>query len=103
MERFSLLVVLAALVAAAATSSWHRPVDAAIVGGLKVGFYDRTCPLAERTVREIVNTDMNNDPSIPAGLIRIFFHDCFVTVRVVRARRRPKRAAALLAKYHALA
>ncbi|GJM84902.1 hypothetical protein PR202_ga00615 [Eleusine coracana subsp. coracana] len=80
MARFSLLVLAALIIAAAASSSWHRSaVEAAIVDGLlQVGFYDRTCPEAESTIREIVNTDKNNDPTIPAGLIRIFFHDCFV-------------------------
>jgi hypothetical protein len=81
MARVSLLVV-AALIVAAAWPPRHRvAVDAEIVGGLQVGFYDRTCPDAESTVREIVNSDTNNDPTIPAGLIRIFFHDCFVKVR----------------------
>jgi hypothetical protein len=81
MARLS-LVVVAAVIVAAAWSSRHRvAVDAEIVGGLRVGFYDQTCPDAESTVREIVNSDTNNDPTIPAGLIRIFFHDCFVKVR----------------------
>ncbi|KAL6640195.1 hypothetical protein ACP70R_022044 [Stipagrostis hirtigluma subsp. patula] len=75
MPRF-LLVFLAALTTVA--SSWHAAVDAKVVDGLRVGFYDRTCPEAESTVREIVNTDTHNDATIPAGIIRIFFHDCFV-------------------------
>lgn len=82
MARFSLVVLAALIAAASSPSCWHRvTVDAAIVDGLRVGFYDRTCPEAESTIREIVNTDRNNDPTIPAGLIRVFFHDCFVKVR----------------------
>ncbi|KAL6899885.1 hypothetical protein ACP4OV_006543 [Aristida adscensionis] len=74
MTPFSL--VLVAVVTTVAW--WHAVADAKVVDGLRVGFYDKTCPEAESTVRDIVNTDMNNDPTIPAGLIRIFFHDCFV-------------------------
>ncbi|CAN6238029.1 unnamed protein product [Urochloa humidicola] len=73
--RFSLLF-LAVLIAAA--PSWRVAVDAALVDGLQVGFYDRTCPDAESTVRDIVRTDLSNDPTLAAGIIRIFFHDCFV-------------------------
>ncbi|CAN6272538.1 unnamed protein product [Urochloa humidicola] len=78
-RRFSLLF-LTVLVTAA--SSWRVAVDAAIVDGLQVGFYDWTCPDAESTVRDIVRTDLTNDPTLAAGIIRIFFHDCFVKVRV---------------------
>ncbi|XP_062224539.1 peroxidase 5-like [Phragmites australis] len=76
MPRFSLVLVV--VLTAAAASSCHAAVDAKIVDGLRVGFYNQTCPDAESTVRDIVNADMTNDPTIAAGIIRIFFHDCFV-------------------------
>lgn len=77
MPRLSLLL-LAVLAAAAAFR--RTTVDARIVDGLRVAYYDRTCPEAENAVRDIVSADMNNDPTIAAGIIRIFFHDCFVKV-----------------------
>ncbi|OEL34788.1 Peroxidase 5 [Dichanthelium oligosanthes] len=70
------LVFLAVFIAGA--SSWHVVVDAEIIDGLQLGFYDKTCPDAESTVGDIVRTDLTNDPTLAAGIIRIFFHDCFV-------------------------
>ncbi|KAF2561286.1 hypothetical protein F2Q70_00014339 [Brassica cretica] len=46
--------------------------------GLKVGFYDKTCPKAEAIVKKSVSDAMKNDPTIGAPLLRMFFHDCFV-------------------------
>ena len=39
-----------------------------------------TCYRAEKIVRAIVEQEVNRDPGIGAGLIRLFFHDCFVQV-----------------------
>ncbi|ESQ41488.1 hypothetical protein EUTSA_v10014085mg [Eutrema salsugineum] len=46
--------------------------------GLKVGFYDNTCPKAELIVMKSVSDVMKKDPTIGAPLLRMFFHDCFV-------------------------
>ncbi|XP_072984366.1 peroxidase 5-like [Typha latifolia] len=46
--------------------------------GLRVGFYDSTCPGAEDVVRQIVTMQYKMDPTIAAGLLRLHFHDCFV-------------------------
>ncbi|GJN28800.1 hypothetical protein PR202_gb16967 [Eleusine coracana subsp. coracana] len=54
-------------------------VDAVIVDGLQVGFYSRTCPEAENVVRDVVNSEVAANRSIAPGLIRLFFHDCFIT------------------------
>lgn len=46
--------------------------------GLRVGFYNAKCPQAESIVRQVTRSFFQADKSIPAGLLRMFFHDCFV-------------------------
>ncbi|BBN19312.1 peroxidase [Marchantia polymorpha subsp. ruderalis] len=48
------------------------------VRGLRVNYYQRSCPRAEQIIRTAVQNGFNSDPTIPAGLIRMLFHDCFV-------------------------
>jgi len=48
---------------------------------LKAHFYRRSCPAAEAVVRDIVVARVAADPAaLPAKLLRLFFHDCFVRV-----------------------
>lgn len=47
---------------------------------LLLGFYNRTCPLAESIVRAKVKEDVGFERQNSAVLIRIHFHDCFVEV-----------------------
>ncbi|XP_010420175.1 PREDICTED: peroxidase 56-like [Camelina sativa] len=46
--------------------------------GLKVGFYDMSCPKAELIVKKSVFEAMKKDLTLGAPLLRMFFHDCFV-------------------------
>lgn len=61
---------------------WVVYCSAALVAAspLKFGFYRRTCPLAETIVRDAVKNALAADPGVPAALIRLHFHDCFVRV-----------------------
>lgn len=47
---------------------------------LRVGFYNNICPGTETIVRQVVENRFSRDQSITPALLRLFFHDCFVTV-----------------------
>ncbi|CAM0949103.1 unnamed protein product [Alopecurus aequalis] len=46
---------------------------------LQYNFYSSSCPSAEETIKSKVNYLINGNPSVAAALIRLLFHDCFVT------------------------
>ncbi|OMO85975.1 Plant peroxidase [Corchorus capsularis] len=45
---------------------------------LDVDYYDRTCPNAEKIILETVRNASMHDPKVPARILRMFFHDCFI-------------------------
>lgn len=47
---------------------------------LDIHYYDETCPQAEDIIYRTVQTASNKDPKVPARLLRMFFHDCFIRV-----------------------
>lgn len=49
-------------------------------GGLQVGYYDTSCPIAESIVQIAVAGYHLTDPFYAAGILRMHFHDCWVRV-----------------------
>ncbi|XP_076957740.1 peroxidase 43-like [Bidens hawaiensis] len=45
---------------------------------LKIGFYSQVCPNAESVVTDIVRDAARSERRVPAFLLRLHFHDCFV-------------------------
>ncbi|TVU19469.1 hypothetical protein EJB05_35619, partial [Eragrostis curvula] len=77
---FSILGLLLAahcaiLLALAGTAHGHPPVSGS---SLSSTFYDESCPSAYNIVRRVIQNARVTDPRIPASLIRLHFHDCFV-------------------------
>ncbi|KAI3929060.1 hypothetical protein MKW92_016880 [Papaver armeniacum] len=46
--------------------------------GLKLGFYQKTCPNAESIIYKTTASYVSFNPTLPAALLRMHFHDCFV-------------------------
>lgn len=51
-----------------------------ISNALNANYYHETCPKAESTITKAVRKAMNNDRTVPAALLRMHFHDCFIRV-----------------------
>ncbi|KAH1233769.1 Peroxidase 66 [Glycine soja] len=45
---------------------------------LDAHYYDKTCPQAEKIISDTVLRASTFDPKVPARILRIFFHDCFI-------------------------
>lgn len=50
------------------------------VKALSSHYYDQSCPQADHIVTNAVKKAMSNDKTVPAALLRMHFHDCFVRV-----------------------
>ncbi|KAJ0570242.1 putative peroxidase [Helianthus annuus] len=48
------------------------------IDALNTNYYDHTCPNVESTITSVVKKAMMNDPTVPAALLRMHFHDCFI-------------------------
>ncbi|PSS19851.1 Peroxidase [Actinidia chinensis var. chinensis] len=49
-----------------------------LVNTLSTNYYDQTCPKAESVITSVVKKAMSNDKTVPAALLRMHFHDCFI-------------------------
>ncbi|XP_021681475.2 peroxidase 3 [Hevea brasiliensis] len=47
-------------------------------GGLRKQFYKKSCPQAKDIVRSVTWSHVSSNPILPAKLLRMHFHDCFV-------------------------
>ncbi|BAU02421.1 hypothetical protein LR48_Vigan10g081900 [Vigna angularis] len=45
---------------------------------LDAHYYDKTCPQAENIISDTVLSASKFDPKVPARILRMFFHDCFI-------------------------
>ncbi|KAL4282656.1 hypothetical protein GQ457_16G012830 [Hibiscus cannabinus] len=55
------------------------------VRALSSNYYDHTCPHLESTVASAVKKAISNDKTVPAALLRMHFHDCFIRIRRTRS------------------
>ncbi|KAJ7550096.1 hypothetical protein O6H91_07G093200 [Diphasiastrum complanatum] len=69
----SLMLLLVIPIANADSDDLPTPV-----AGLSYGFYKKSCPKAENNVKRIMKPFLKSNVSQAAGVIRLFFHDCFV-------------------------
>jgi peroxidase len=77
-----LLVAISAVCGAALSSATVTVNEPDIANGLSWRFYDASCPYVEDIVSWHVTEALRRDIGIAAGLIRIFFHDCFPQVTI---------------------
>jgi len=68
------------LLASTGAALGHRPSGGGGGAALSSTFYDASCPSAYDVVRRVIQDARVSDARIPASLIRLHFHDCFVTV-----------------------
>ncbi|XP_042487649.1 peroxidase 64 [Macadamia integrifolia] len=46
--------------------------------GLSLNYYEKTCPGFESAITDVVKKAAANDKTVPAALLRMHFHDCFI-------------------------
>lgn len=49
---------------------------------LSTNFYDKTCPNLQTIVKKAMQQAINGEARLGASILRLFFHDCFMNVRL---------------------
>ncbi|XP_048444433.1 peroxidase 64 isoform X2 [Pyrus x bretschneideri] len=49
-----------------------------VTNALSLNYYDKSCPNVEQIVSNAVKKGKANDRTVPAALLRMHFHDCFI-------------------------
>jgi len=49
---------------------------------LSLNYYEKTCPDAEFIIAKAVKEAFEKDKTVPAAVLRMHFHDCFIRVIV---------------------
>lgn len=55
------------------------------LNALSSNYYEKTCPNVDSVVTNAVENAMMRDKTVPAALLRMHFHDCFIRVRIKTA------------------
>ena len=71
-------MVLLLIVVSICIGSGSGRADALTV--LSKDYYKQTCPSAETVIRDTIRNATQFDPKIPARILRMHFHDCFIRV-----------------------
>ncbi|KAL2479850.1 Peroxidase 64 [Abeliophyllum distichum] len=45
---------------------------------LSLNYYTKTCPDVEHVIAQVVREETSKDKTVPAALLRMHFHDCFI-------------------------
>lgn len=53
---------------------------AAISDRLSLYFYKSTCPRVEQIIEDVIRNQSQKNPGIIPGIMRLHFHDCYITV-----------------------
>ncbi|KAK6288235.1 hypothetical protein POUND7_014414 [Theobroma cacao] len=67
------MALIVALLSSLIVLSASSPADA-----LSLNHYEKTCPDVESIVSKAVQSETRKDKTIPAALLRMHFHDCFI-------------------------
>ncbi|KAJ4850092.1 Peroxidase 66 [Turnera subulata] len=72
------MAAFAAKISSAATFLLLLALISPSKAALHAHYYDQTCPQAEKIILDSVKNASLYDPKVPARILRMFFHDCFI-------------------------